>query len=50
VGKRKDARALFEAFRKICVELGRDFSVAALRLHHASDGDELFAYSTISSE
>jgi hypothetical protein len=32
------------------VEFGRNLAVPALRLLNAGDGDELFAYSTISSE
>jgi hypothetical protein len=48
-GKRENPAAIFETLRKIGVEFGSHFAVAALRLCHAGDGDELVAYSTISS-
>jgi hypothetical protein len=41
--------AIFEALRKICMQVGRDFAMPALRLGHAGDSDKFFAYSRISS-
>jgi hypothetical protein len=40
---------MLEALGKIRMELGRDLALAALRLDNAGNGNELFAYSRISS-
>jgi len=48
--QRENPPALFEPFGKIGVEFGRNLAAAALRLDYAGDGNELFAYSRISSE
>jgi hypothetical protein len=48
--QRENLPTLFEPLRKIGVEFGGNLAAAALRLDRAGDGNELFAYSRISSE
>lgn len=50
ISKRRNPPTIFETLRKIGMEFGCNFAVPALRFPDAGDGDELVAYSTISSE
>lgn len=45
----KQIPPLFETLGKIGMEFGRNLAAAALRFKDAGNGDELFAYSRISS-